>query len=202
MVITGDHLGAETRTQEALASGVPAKKIIDNELIPGIDEVGRRFKANEYYMPDVLVSARAMKNSMALVKPQLAASGGIARAKVVIGTVQGDLHDIGKNLVSMMLEGAGYDVHDLGVDVSLDDFLKGVQDNNAELLCMSALLTTTMPMKEMTIKMAIEAEVRDKLKILVGGAPVSDRFAKRIGADGYSPDAARAVELVNSITGG
>lgn len=202
MVIVGDHIGAEAWTQKALDSGISAKTIIDDGLIPGMDEVGRRFRENEYYMPDVLISARAMKISMALVRPLLADSGEATRGAVVIGTVQGDLHDIGKNLVGMMLEGAGYDVHDLGVDVSPEDFLKCVEENEAGILCMSALLTTTMPMMETTIKAASEAELRNKVKILVGGAPVSDAFAVRIGADGYAPDAARAVDLVNSIMGG
>ena len=202
MVIGGDHIGAEAWTQKALDSGISAKTIIDDGLIPGMDEVGRRFRENEYYMPDVLISARAMKISMALVRPLLAESGEATRGAVVIGTVQGDLHDIGKNLVGMMLEGAGYDVHDLGVDVSPEDFLKCVEENEAGILCMSALLTTTMPMMETTIKAASEAELRNKVKILVGGAPVSDAFAVRIGADGYAPDAARAVDLVNSIMGG
>lgn len=202
MVIVGDHIGAEAWTQKALDSGISAKTIIDDGLIPGMDEVGRRFRENEYYMPDVLISARAMKISMALVRPLLAESGEATRGAVVIGTVQGDLHDIGKNLVGMMLEGAGYDVHDLGVDVSPEDFLKCVEENEAGILCMSALLTTTMPMMETTIKAASEAELRNKVKILVGGAPVSDAFAVRIGADGYAPDAARAVDLANSIMGG
>ena len=202
MVIVGDHIGAEAWTQKALDSGISAKTIIDDGLIPGMDEVGRRFRENEYYMPDVLVSARAMKISMALVRPLLADSGEATRGAVVIGTVQGDLHDIGKNLVGMMLEGAGYDVHDLGVDVSPEDFLKCVEENEAGILCMSALLTTTMPMMETTIKAASEAELRNKVKILVGGAPVSDAFAVRIGADGYAPDAARAVDLANTIMGG
>lgn len=202
MVMVGDHIGAEAWTQKALDSGISAKTIIDDGLIPGMDEVGRRFRENEYYMPDVLISARAMKISMALVRPLLAESGEATRGAVVIGTVQGDLHDIGKNLVGMMLEGAGYDVHDLGVDVSPEDFLKCVEENEAGILCMSALLTTTMPMMETTIKAASEAELRNKVKILVGGAPVSDAFAVRIGADGYAPDAARAVDLVNSIMGG
>lgn len=202
MVIVGDHIGAEAWTQKALDSGISAKTIIDDGLIPGMDEVGRRFRENEYYMPDVLISARAMKISMALVRPLLAESGEATRGAVVIGTVQGDLHDIGKNLVGMMLEGAGYDVHDLGVDVSPEDFLKCVEENEAGILCMSALLTTTMPMMETTIKAASEAELRNKVKILVGGAPVSDAFAVRIGADGYAPDAARAVDLANTIMGG
>ncbi len=201
MVIVGDHIGAEAWTQQALDSGISAKTIIDDGLIPGMDEVGRRFRENEYYMPDVLVSARAMKISMALVRPLLTELGEAGKGAVVIGTVQGDLHDIGKNLVGMMLEGAGYDVHDLGVDVSPEDFLKSVEENDAGILCMSALLTTTMPMVETTIKAAAEAELRNKVKILVGGAPVSDAFAERIGADGYAPDAARAVELANSILG-
>ncbi len=201
MVIVGDHIGTEAWTQKALDSGISAKTIIDDGLIPGMDEVGRRFRENEYYMPDVLVSARAMKISMALVRPLLAESGDATKGAIVIGTVQGDLHDIGKNLVGMMLEGAGYDVHDLGVDVSPEDFLKCVEENDAGILCMSALLTTTMPMMETTIKAASEAELRNKVKILVGGAPVSDAFAERIGADGYAPDAARAVELANSILG-
>ena len=201
MVIVGDHTGAETWTQNALDSGISAKTIIDDGLIPGMDEVGRRFRENEYYMPDVLVSARAMKVAMALVRPLLVESGGASKGSAVIGTIQGDLHDIGKNLVGMMLEGAGYDVHDLGVDVSPEQFLKCVEETDAGLICMSALLTTTMPSMELTIKAAAEAELRNKVKILVGGAPVSEAFAERIGADGYAPDAARAVEVANAVMG-
>ncbi len=199
MVIVGDFKSAEQWTRDALDAGSSPREIIDQGLIPGMDEVGRRFRENEYYMPDVLISARAMKASMALVRPLVTGTDASIKGRVVIGTVQGDLHDIGKNLVGMMMEGAGFEVHDLGVDVSPEEFVRAVEERDANLLCMSALLTTTMPTMGAIIKAVEAAEMRNRVKIMVGGAAVSEAFAQRIGADGYAPDAARAVETANSL---
>ena len=194
MVITGDSKGADTWTREALDAGITPKEIIDQGLIPGMDEVGRRFKSAEYYMPEVLISARAMTTAMNIVRPLISASDTAFRGRVVIGTVHGDLHDIGKNLVRMMLEGAGYDVRDLGVDVTPEAFVQAIEEESTDIVCLSALLTTTMGVMGTIVKALEEAELRNSTKIMVGGAPVSDAFAKKIGADAYAPDAAAAVE--------
>ena len=194
MVITGNAKGAESWTNEALEAGVSPKDIIDLGLIVGMDEVGRRFKAEEYYMPEVLISARAMTTSMDIVRPLISASDTTSRGSVVIGTVHGDLHDIGKNLVRMMLEGAGYEVRDLGVDVTPEAFVKAVEDQPTDIVCLSALLTTTMDMMGKIVAALEDAELRTTTKVMVGGAPLSDAFAQKIGADAYAPDAAAAVE--------
>ena len=194
MVITGDSKGAGTWTTEALEAGVTPKEIIDLGLIPGMDEVGRRFKAAEYYMPEVLISARAMTTAMNIVRPLISASDSVSRGRIVIGTVHGDLHDIGKNLVRMMFEGAGYDVRDLGVDVTPEAFVQAVEEQPTDIVCLSALLTTTMGVMGNVVKAMEDAELRSVTKIMVGGAPVSDAFAKKIGADAYAPDAGSAVE--------
>ena len=194
MVITGDSKGAEKWTTDALDAGITPKEIIDLGLIPGMDEVGRRFKAAEYYMPEVLISARAMTTAMNIVRPLISASDTAFRGRVVIGTVHGDLHDIGKNLVRMMLEGAGYDVRDLGVDVTPEAFVQAIEEESTDIVCLSALLTTTMGVMGTIVKALEEAELRNSTKIMVGGAPVSDAFAEKIGADAYAPDAAAAVE--------
>ncbi len=194
MVITGDSKGAETWTTEALGAGITPKDIIDLGLIPGMDEVGRRFKAAEYYMPEVLISARAMTTAMNLVRPLISASDTASRGRIVIGTVHGDLHDIGKNLVRMMFEGAGYDVRDLGVDVTPEAFVEAIEEQPTDLVCLSALLTTTMGVMGDVVKALEAAELRSSTRVMVGGAPVSDAFAEKIGADAYAPDAAAAVE--------
>ncbi|HJP27243.1 MAG TPA: corrinoid protein [Dehalococcoidia bacterium] len=199
MVITGDAKGAESWTNEALEAGISAKDIIDLGLIVGMDEVGRRFKAEEYYMPEVLISARAMTTSMNIVRPLIAASDTTSRGRVVIGTVHGDLHDIGKNLVRMMFEGAGYDVRDLGVDVTAEAFVKAVEEKPTDLVCLSALLTTTMDSMDVIVKALEDAELRTTTKVMVGGAPLSDAFAQKIGADAYAPDAAAAVETATEL---
>ena len=175
-------------------AGITPREIIDLGLIPGMDEVGRRFKAAEYYMPEVLISARAMTTAMNIVRPLISASDTAFRGRVVIGTVHGDLHDIGKNLVRMMLEGAGYDVRDLGVDVTPEAFVRAIEEESTDIVCLSALLTTTMGVMGTIVKALEEAELRNSTKIMVGGAPVSDAFAEKIGADAYAPDAAAAVE--------
>ena len=162
-------------------------------------EVGRLFEENEYFVPEMLVAARAMQGGLAILKPHLAAGGSISAGKAVVGTVKGDLHDIGKNLVAMMLEGAGFEVVDLGTDVTPDKFVKAVIEHKPHVIGMSALLTTTMPSMSGTIKALQEAGVRDQVKVMIGGAPVTDGFARQIGADGYSPDASSAVRLAKSL---
>ncbi len=199
MVIRGDHKDAEQWTRDALEQGVGARQIIDEGLIVGMDEVGRRFKANEYHMPEVLIAARAMKASMSLVRPLISGTDDEPAGKVVIGTVRGDLHDIGKNLVSMMLEGAGFEIRDLGVDVAPDTFVSAVEETGANLLCLSALLTTTMPMMGETIAAMERAELRNQVRVMVGGAPVSRAYAEQIHADGYAPDGATAVEVAKQL---
>ena len=199
MVISGDHIGTEKWTRDALDQGTDPAEIVDSGLIPGMNEVGRRFKANEFHMPEVLIAARAMKASMNLVRPLIIGAGGASAGRVVIGTVQGDLHDIGKNLVGMMLEGAGFEVYDLGTDVSPQAFVEAIEEKHADMLCLSALLTTTMPMMSKTIDAVATAELRNSVKIVVGGAPVSGAFASQITADGYAPDAASAVEVVKEL---
>lgn len=199
MVIKGDHKGVAEATAQAIENGTPAKEIIDNGLIPGMDEVGRRWKANEFHMPEVMIAARAMKAGMAQVRPLLAADPSSSRGTIVIGTVQGDLHDIGKNLVAMMFEGAGYQVHDLGTDTSPEQFIQAIEEHKPDIVGMSALITTTMPMMQKTLQAFEEAEIRNRVKVMVGGAPVSESYARQIGADGYAGDGASAVEAVASL---
>ncbi|MBM3956888.1 MAG: corrinoid protein [Gemmatimonadetes bacterium] len=199
MIIKGDNKGAEQWTRTALDAGTAPKDIIDKGLVPGMDVVGRRFKSNEYHMPEVLIAARAMKASMNLVRPLIAGTDVQPVGRVVIGTVQGDLHDIGKNLVAMMLEGAGFEVHDLGVDVSPQAFVEAAESHRANLVGLSALLTTTMPMMRNVIEAFEQAELRAGVKILIGGAPVTQAYADQITADGYAPDGASAVDVAKSL---
>ena len=161
--------------------------------------VGERFKANEFYVPEVLIAARAMKSAMEVLRPQLAAAGVEPRGTVLIGTVRGDLHDIGKNLVAMMLEGAGWNVVDMGVDVKPEKFVASVESEKAQLIGLSALLTTTMPAMKETIEALKQAGMRDKVAVLIGGAPVTQDYADEIGADAYAPDAASAVDMANGL---
>jgi 5-methyltetrahydrofolate--homocysteine methyltransferase len=200
-VLDGDAAGAKAGVQAALAEGVPAETILREGLIAAMTEVGRLFEENEYFVPEMLVAARAMQQGLALIKPHLAEGGATPMGKVIIGTVKGDLHDIGKNLVAMMLEGSGFEVVDLGTDVAPEKFVKAVQEHRPHVIGMSALLTTTMPSMSSTVQALQEAGVREQVKVMVGGAPVTDEFAKRIGADGYSPDASSAVRLAKSLTG-
>jgi 5-methyltetrahydrofolate--homocysteine methyltransferase len=185
--------------QSALDQGVAAKEILNDGLIAGMDIVGEKMENEDMFIPEVLMAAKAMGAAVNILKPLLAATDMKARGKVVIGTVRGDLHDIGKNLVAMMLESAGFEVHNLGVDISADKFIEEISVNNAEILCISALLTTTMPMMKETIDQVLEKGLRDKVKILVGGAPVTQNFADKIGADGYAPDAGSAVKLAKAL---
>ncbi len=197
-VIKGDQHTAVEITNAALAEGMPAKSVLDEGLIAGMDIIGARFKKNEVYIPEVLIAARAMKMAMAILEPALAKAGVKPIGKCLIGTVQGDLHDIGKNLVAMMLKGAGFDVVDLGVDVDPEKFVEQVKAADAKVVVgMSALLTTTMPGMEKTLKALRDSGV--SVKIMVGGAPVTQDYADRIGADGYAPDAASAVDVAKSL---
>ena len=200
-IIRGDAKTSEQLTQEAIDQNVPAGDVINKGLIAGMSVVGERFKNNEFYVPEVLIAARAMKTSMALLKPLLKEQGVKPVGVVAIGTVRGDLHDIGKNLVSMMLEGAGFEVLDLGVDVSPDQFTAAVTEQGAGLVAMSALLTTTMPSMKDTIEAMAEAGVRGRAKVIIGGAPVTQSYSDEIGADGYAPDAASAVDVAKVLLG-
>jgi 5-methyltetrahydrofolate--homocysteine methyltransferase len=201
-IIQGNAAGAEQWTREALSQGVDCHDILEQGLIPGMEAVGEKFKREEFFLPQVLLAARAMKTSMALLNPHLTeATGNASRARVVIGTVQGDLHDIGKNLVAMMLEGAGFEVTNLGNDVSPEAFINAVKAQQADLLCMSTLLTTTMPMMGKIMEALQTAGLRDNMKVMVGGAPVSETYARSIGADGFALDAATAVEQAKSLLG-
>jgi 5-methyltetrahydrofolate--homocysteine methyltransferase len=196
-VINGDQNTAVEMTKAALEEGTAAKDVLDNGLIAGMDIVGARFKKNEIYIPEVLIAARAMKMAMQVLEPELVKAGVEPVGKLLIGTVQGDLHDIGKNLVAMMLKGAGFEVIDLGVDVGPEKFIEQVKAANAQLIGMSALLTTTMPGMEKTIKALKNAGI--PVKVMIGGAPVTQDYADRIGADGFAPDAASAVDLAKSL---
>jgi 5-methyltetrahydrofolate--homocysteine methyltransferase len=184
---------------DAIAEGVTPATILNESLIVGMNEVGRRFKANEFYVPEVLLAARAMHAAMDILKPLLVAGKVKPRGIVVLGTVKGDLHDIGKNLVGMMLEGSGFQVVDAGVDVAPEKFVAAVKDSKPDVIAMSALLTTTMTNMKTTIAALNEAGVRKSVKVMVGGAPLTQRYADEIGADGYAPDAASAAELASAL---
>ena len=200
-VIEGDMAAAREGVQLALDAGVEATVILQQGLIPAMGEVGRLFEAGEYYVPEMLVAARAMQSGLALLKPILVRSSAKPAGKVVIGTVKGDLHDIGKNLVAMMLEGAGFQINDLGSNVGPERFIEALKEDQVDILGLSALLTTTMTMMRSTITAIEEAGLRDRVKIIVGGAPVTRTYAEEIGADGYAPDASRAVSLAKQLIG-
>ncbi len=186
-------------TQEALDAGESAEAILKDGLIQAMDRVGVKFKNGEFYIPEVLIAARAMHAGMAILKSILAKTAATMMGRVIVGTVKGDLHDIGKNLVVMMLEGGGFEVTDLGIDVPVDKFIEGIKKHQAQVVGMSALLTTTMREMKNAIQAIEAAGLRKGVKVVVGGAPVTDRFAKEIGADGYAPDAASAVDVVKSL---
>jgi 5-methyltetrahydrofolate--homocysteine methyltransferase len=194
----GEIEEVKTLVQEALDAGESAERVLREGLIPAMDRVGVRFKNGELYIPEVLLAARAMHAGMAILKPILSKSTETIAGKVLIGTVKGDLHDIGKNLVVMMIEGGGFDVIDLGIDVPASRFVEAVKEHRPQVVGMSALLTTTMVEMKKTIQALEEAGQKDRVKIIVGGAPVTEDFAKDIGADGYAPDAAVAVDVVRS----
>jgi len=194
-VISGDAKTAKAVTEAALAAGIEPMTLVQDYMMPAMAEVGRRFECNDYFVPELLLSARAMKAALELVRPLLAASGAKAAVRVAVGTVKGDLHDIGKNLVAAMLEGGGYEVIDLGVNVSPEQFISAVRDKGANIVAMSALLTTTMPAMKTTVDALKQAGVRNQVKILVGGAPITQKYADEIGADGYSETAAGVVGI-------
>ncbi len=196
-VIKGDQNTAVEITRAALEEGTTAKIVLDEGLIAGMDIVGERFKKNEIYIPEVLIAARAMKTAMELLEPELTKAGVKPVGKFLIGTAQGDLHDIGKNLVAMMLKGAGFEVIDLGVDVSPEKFVEKAKATGVHLVGVSTLLTTTMPGMEKTIKALNDANV--SAKVMIGGAPVTQGYADKIGAHGYAPDAATAVDVAKNL---
>ena len=200
-VIAGNAKAADALTREALAAGVAPMAIITEALVPGMHEVGERFKREEYYVPEMLLAARAMRTSLALVKPLLVSGDGPKQEapRVVIGTVQGDLHDIGKNLVAMMLEGAGFEVYDLGANVKAEQFVQAVVEKNAQIVALSALLTTTMTNMPVVIAALSQANLRERVKVIIGGAPVTERYARQIGADGFAADAATAVDVAQDL---
>jgi 5-methyltetrahydrofolate--homocysteine methyltransferase len=190
---------ARQLTQGALNAGEPAETVLKEGLIQSMERIGVRFKNGEIYIPEVLIAARAMHAAMEVLKPILSKSSTAMAGKVVLGTVKGDLHDIGKNLVAMMLEGGGFEVMDLGIDVSPEKFVESLKQSQAQIVGMSALLTTTMGQMKATIEALVTAGLRNKVKVMVGGAPITERFAKEVGADGYAPDAASGVELARSF---
>jgi 5-methyltetrahydrofolate--homocysteine methyltransferase len=198
-VLTGDAKTAKAVTEQALAAGVAPLTIVQEYMVPAMAEVGRRFECNEYFVPELLLAARAMKGALELIRPLLIASGAQPVGRVALGTVKGDLHDIGKNLVGAMLEGGGYEVLDLGVNVTPEQFVAAVKEKGANIVAMSALLTTTMPAMRTTVDALKTAGVRDKVKILVGGAPITQRYAEEIGADGFAESAAGAVGLAKKV---
>ena len=198
-VIEGDMPGAVSGVEAALQSGVEPGTVLQGGLIPAMGEVGRLFEEGEYYVPEMLVAARAMKAGLERLKPLLVDANVKPVGKVVVGTVKGDLHDIGKNLVAMMLEGAGFEIYDLGTDVSAEQFVEALKDGQVQIVGLSALLTTTMPVMKSIINAIDEAGLQDRDKIMIGGAPVTQEYAHKIGADGYAPDASRAVSLAKEL---
>lgn len=198
-ILEGDNKAVPQKVQAALDAGMDASRILNEGMIAAMAEVGRLFEEGEYYVPEMLISARSMQAGLAVLKPLLMQANVKSAGKVLAGTVKGDLHDIGKNLVCMMLEGAGFEIHDLGTDVSPEKFVAAVQEKGADIVALSALLTTTMPNMKATIEALREAGLREKVKVIIGGAPVTEGYAQQIGADGYSPDASRAVNLAKSL---
>lgn len=195
----GDFQGVRVNVEAALDAGVDPSTILNEGMIAAMRDVGRCFEEGEFYVPEMLIAARAMQNGMAILKPHLQKGDVKPSGRVVIGTVKGDLHDIGKNLVALMLEGDGFEIKDLGVDVPVEEFVRALKEDNPDILALSALLTTTMQMMKTTIDAVIAAGLRDQVKIIVGGAPVTEAYALKIGADGFSPDASRAVTLAQSL---
>lgn len=200
-ILEGDEEKAPKLVKRALRKEVPARDILENGLLVGMGEVGVRFKAGDMFVPEVLMSAEAMRASMELLRPELIREGVQLFGKILMGTVKGDLHDIGKNLVNMMCEGAGFEVIDLGFDAAPEKFLEAIKEHQPQIVGMSAMLTTTMRAMGYTIKAIEEAGLRDQVKIMVGGAPVDAEFAKRIGADGYGSNAPAGAELAKQFAG-
>ena len=195
----GNSASVEELTKKALSQDISAEEILNNGLVGGMNIVSEKFKNNEIFIPEVLISAKSMNSGLEIIKPILAEEKVKTKGKVVIGTVKGDLHDIGKNIVAMLLQGAGFDVVDLGADVSKEKFLEFVKNERADILGMSALLTTTMIYMKETIETLKNAGLRENVKVIIGGAPVTESYAAQIDADGYAPDAASAVELTKKL---
>ena len=199
LVQKGDRRGVKAAVETALTENISAKEILDNGLIAGMMAIGERFKKNEVYVPEVLIAARAMNMGVSVLKPYLTKEGVEPVGKAVICTVQGDLHDIGKNLVKMMLEGVGIECIDLGTDVSAGQVIEAVKESGAKIVALSSLLTTTMEYHKDVVDALTDAGIREEVKVMIGGAPVSEDFAKQVGADGYAPDAATAADLALSF---
>ncbi|MEE8397943.1 MAG: corrinoid protein [Desulfobacterales bacterium] len=200
-IIDGDMGTVQEKTQSGIDGDIGPEVILNEALVPAMAEVGRRFEVGEFFVPEMLIAARAMQAGMAILKPKLLEKDIKPIGKVLVGTVKGDLHDIGKNLVAMMLEGAGFEIQDAGVDVSPEKFVELLREGSADIIAMSALLTTTMTTMKATIDALNEAGLRDQVKVMVGGAPVTDAFATEIGADGSAPDAGQAARLAQSLMG-
>jgi corrinoid protein of di/trimethylamine methyltransferase len=200
-ILSGNAKAAGTLAQEAIDQGADAGEIVARRMIPAMDEVGRRFECGDCYVPELLLAGRAMKAALNVVRPLLAAGATERAGTVVIGTVQGDMHDIGKNLVTAVLEGAGFQVHDLGVDVPASRFVEAVKEKQPDIVALSALLTVTLPAMKSTLEALERAQVRDRVKVMVGGAPVTRQYAEQIGADAYSDNAFGAVKLARTLMG-
>ncbi len=198
-ILNGQQKVAVEKVTQALAEGLEPVEILNKGMVDAMAEVGRLFEEGEYFVPEMLIAARAMQSGLAVLKPRLVQANFKPVARVAAGTVKGDLHDIGKNLVCMMLEGASFEILDLGSDVPAEKFVAAVTEQGADMICMSALLTTTMPNMRTTLEALKAAGVRDRVKVMVGGAPVTEGWAREIGADGYAPDASRAVALARSL---
>jgi len=198
-ILNGDAKTAVTQTKTLLEKKTDPESIVTGAMIPAMDEVGKRFECNEFFVPELMIAARAMKSALDIVRPLLAEKGTKPVGRVVIGTVKGDLHDIGKNLVASMLEGGGFEVIDLGPNVAPEQFVQAVKDKDAGLVGLSALLTTTMPAMKTTIEALKQAGVRDKVKVMIGGAPITQEYADEIGADGYGENARSAVTLARKL---
>ncbi|MDO9086157.1 MAG: corrinoid protein [Anaerolineaceae bacterium] len=201
-ILDGNANQVTTEIQKALDAGINPADILNQGMIAAMGEVGRLFEEGEYFVPEMLIAARAMQRGLEVLKPHLSAEDVHSPGRVAIGTVKGDLHDIGKNLVAMMLEGAAFEIIDLGTDVSPERFIQAVKENGAQIIAMSALLTTTMPNMKNTIEALKEAGIRDQVKVMIGGAPVTQTYADQIGADGYAEDASRAVAKARSLMEG
>jgi 5-methyltetrahydrofolate--homocysteine methyltransferase len=195
----GDAETVKSQVDKALADNIEPSEILNNGLVTGMSSIGEKFKNNEVYIPEVLIAARAMKAGLEIIKPLLAETKTESKGKIAVGTVKGDLHDIGKNIVCIMLEGAGYDVVDLGIDVPKEKFIETVEKENINVLGLSSLLTTTMTYMNEVIDAFKQAELKDKVKIVIGGAPVTQDYADEVGADGYAPDAASAVDVIKKL---
>jgi len=198
-LVSCDTVKVTQLVNAAITEGTPAGDILNKGLIAGMDIVGEKMENGDMFIPEVLMAAQAMGQCVAVLKPLLGEGESVTGATVIIGTVKGDLHDIGKNLVAMMMESAGMEVHNLGVDITPEDFVAQIKEKNAQIVCLSALLTTTMPMMKQTVDAIVESGLRDQVKILVGGAPVTQAFAEEIGADGFAADAGAASKLAKSL---